>query len=358
VSDDGKNWFGCPTGTDAAGECITLAHGEGGRLSRCLVRERLLHRFSNDSLRPLGDAALLVAAGRLLYDPTTLAFTTDGYTVSPLFFPGGDIGQLAVFGTVNDLAVSGATPRWLSLALIVEEGLPWTVFDRVLDSLQTAAHLADVTIVTGDTKVVPCGTADGLFITTSGIGVLRTPAPPGPQALQPGDVLIVSGPIGCHGAAILCAREQFDFDPPPASDCAPLTVPLTALYDAGITPRAMRDATRGGVAAVLHEWAEASGQSCTIEEGALPIRHNVRAVCELLGLDPLHLANEGTCVLATPPAAVEPTLEVLRRCEITQHAGVIGRIGPARRTAVSVIRATGREVPLDEPPGAPLPRIC
>ena len=345
-------WFSCPIPGDADGGRITLAYGEGGRLSRRLIRERILPRFGNDQLRSLGDAALLATTGG------QLAFSTDGYTVTPLFFPGGDIGRLAVFGTVNDLAVSGAVPRWLSLSLIIEEGLPWSVLDRVLDSIQAAAAAANVDIVTGDTKVVPRGAADKLFITTSGIGEVLAPAPPGPAALQADDVLIVSGPIGCHGAAILCAREQFDFDPPPASDCAPLTAPLVKLNAAGLTPRAVRDATRGGVAAVLHEWAEASRLTCVIEEATIPINAEVRAVCELLGLDPLHLANEGTFVLATRQELVEPTLNVLQQQDVSNRAAIIGRVSQRRIAPVAIIRSIGREVALDEPSGAPLPRIC
>lgn len=350
--DSGGEWFGCAVPSNADGEWITLAYGEGGRLSRRLIRERILPRFGNDQLRSLGDAALLTTkVGQL-------AFSTDSYTVTPLFFPGGDIGQLAVFGTVNDLAVSGAVPRWLSLSLIIEEGLPWSVLDRVLDSIQAAAVLANIAIVTGDTKVVPRGAADKLFITTSGIGDILVPAPPGPATLQPDDVLIVSGPIGCHGAAILCAREQFDFNPPPASDCAPLTDPLVALHHAKLTPRAVRDATRGGVAAVLHEWAETSRLTCVLEEAVIPINDDVRAVCELLGLDPLHLANEGTFVLATRPELVESTITALRQHEASSRAVVIGRVSQRRITGVTVIRGLGREVALDEPSGAPLPRIC
>jgi hydrogenase expression/formation protein HypE len=350
--DNGGEWFGCPLPTDTDGEQITLAYGEGGRLSRRLIRERIVSRFGNDQLRSLGDAAILETQGR------RLAFSTDGYTVTPMFFPGGDIGRLAVFGTVNDLAVSGAVPRWLSLSLIIEEGLSRSVLDRVLDSIQASAVMANVTIVTGDTKVVPRGAADQLFITTSGIGEVLTSPPPGPAGLQPDDILLVSGPIGSHGAAILCAREQFDFEPPPSSDCAPLTAPLIALHAAGVTPRAVRDATRGGVAAVLHEWADASRLTCVIEEPAIPINSQVRAVCELLGLDPLHLANEGTFVLGTPADLLEPTLAVLRQFEVSRHATVIGRVSSQRITPVTVLRGIGREVPLDEPSGAPLPRIC
>jgi hydrogenase expression/formation protein HypE len=347
-------WMSCPNPADADGERITLAHSEGGRLSRRLIRERLLTRFENETLLQLGDAARL----RMPAGASAFAFTTDGYTVSPLFFPGGDIGRMAVFGTANDLAVTGAVPRWFSLAMIIEDGLPVAILDRVLDSIRSAADVAGVEIVAGDTKVVPRGAADGVFLTTSGVGRLLPGAPPGPEFLQPGDELLVSGPIGRHGAAILCAREGFDFDPPPESDCACVAEPIRALIDAGITPRAVRDATRGGVAAVLHEWMELSRGSCTIVEADIPVTDAVRGVCELLGLDPLHLANEGTFILATCPQNVAPTLDVLKRYELTRRASVIGRIVRPRRTPVSIVRIAGREVPVDDPSGAPLPRIC
>ncbi len=344
----------CPVLASAGGPLIALVHGEGGRFSRKLIHEHILPRLGNDALHQLGDAAILPIDGT----GASLAFTTDGYTVSPLFFPGGDIGRLAVFGTVNDLSVSGAVPRWLSLGMIVEEGLPLDVFDRVLQSIHDAARIANVTCVAGDTKVVPRGTADSLYLTTSGIGWISQPPPPGPRSFQPGDVVIVSGPVGCHGAAILCAREKFDFNPPPVSDCASLAEPIQNLLRSGCAPRAMRDATRGGVAAVLHEWTQTSGGSVTLQEDQIPVSQSVRAVCELLGLDPLHLANEGTFVLATPDSLVEPTLALLREFETTRKAAVIGRIGPARRAAVSIFRATGREVAVEDPAGVPLPRIC
>lgn len=353
-------WFSCPIPASADNEQISLTHGEGGKLSRRLIREHVLKRLANPTLQRLEDSATLALPPIPVNDaePPSLAFTTDGYTVSPLFFPGGDIGHLAVFGTVNDLAVTGARPLWLSLALIIEEGLPVSILDRVLDSIRDAANLAAVQIVTGDTKVVPRGTADQLFITTSGIGLRLPMAPPGAAALQPGDEIIVSGPIGGHGAAILCCREKFDFEPPPRSDCAPLTAPLLALINAGLSPRAVRDATRGGVAAVLHEWAAASRTSCLIVEDQIPVTPSVRAVCELLGLDAIHMANEGTFVLAAPPQQIPQTLALLRQFEVTRSAAVIGRIGPSRRSPVSYLRVSGREVPLEEPAGAPLPRIC
>lgn len=341
----------CPLPQSTDAERITLAYGEGGRLSRRLIQDRILARFGNGALNKLGDAAIIGPSQQL-------AFTTDSYTVTPLFFPGGDIGRLAVLGTVNDLAVSGAVPRWLSLALIIEEGLPWSILDRVLDSLQTAARETHIEVVTGDTKVVPRGAVDQLFINTAGIGEFVTPPPLGPVRLQVDDVIIVSGPIGQHGAAVLCARDQLDFAPLPVSDCGSLIAPLVALQEAGLTPRAVRDATRGGVAAVLHEWAAAAKLGITIDEHAIPISPAVRAVSELLGLDPLFLACEGTFVAAIPADQVHASLTILHRHVVSQLATVIGRMTPPRIAPVCVTRSTGRLVPLDEPAGQPLPRIC
>lgn len=342
---------GCPLPRSHDAERITLAYGEGGRLSRQFVQTEILSRFQHPALQVLGDATELQSSGRL-------AFTTDSYTVSPLFFPGGDIGTLAVCGTVNDLAVSGANPRWLSLALIIEEGLPWAILRRVLDSLQHTAEMAGVAVVTGDTKVVPRGAVDQLFITMAGLGELADTAPPGPTELQPGDAVIVSGPIGRHGAAILCAREDLGFAPAPVSDCACLHGPLLDLQQAGLRVQATRDATRGGVAAVLHEWCQASSLAIDLEEDQFPVTPEVRVVCELLGLDPLFLACEGTFVAAVPQTQLDSVLRVLQRHAVSRSATVIGSIVPRRSTPVCVRRAAGRLVPIDEPAGSPLPRIC
>ncbi len=341
----------CPFPQSQDAERITLAYGDGGRLSRSFVQDWILSRFRNPALQELGDAAILESCGRL-------AFTTDSYTVTPLFFPGGDIGTLAVCGTVNDLAVSGARPRWLSLALIIEEGLEWQTLGRVLDSLQRTAAAAGVAIVTGDTKVVPRGCVDQLMITTSGIGEFLEAAPLTSSVLQVGDAIIVSGPIGRHGTAILCARDDLGFEPAPESDCACLHIPLLALRQAGVPVRAARDATRGGVAAVLHEWCQARSMAIDLEEHQLPVSPDVRAVCELLGLDPLFLACEGTFVVAVPGTSVAAVLQVLGQYEVSRAATVIGRVVPVRSTPVCVRRAAGRLVPLDEPAGSPLPRIC
>lgn len=352
----------CPTDLGAASKQITLAHGEGGRLMRRLIREHIVPRLqancphtsepSNTALGDLADAARLTR----LQGP--IVFTTDSYVVTPLFFPGGDIGELAVNGTVNDLVVSGAIPRWLSLSFIAEEGLSLELLDRVLDSVARAARFAGVEIVTGDTKVVPKGAADRLFVTTSGLGELVEPAPPGPAALTPGDVLIVSGPIARHGIAILSARENLGFEPAPQSDCAPLTAAFAALRAVGCPVRAARDATRGGVAAVCHEWAEASRLTLTLEERQIPLTAEVRGACELLGLDPLFLANEGTMLLAVPPTHVNEMLQALATVDVSRNAAVIGSVCPRKLAPVTVCGMLGIERPLDEPEGMLLPRIC
>lgn len=347
-------WPGaCPRPREADGRQVTLAHGEGGRETRRLIEDciwRLLPRtrFSGQG----GDAA------RLPRPEGGLAFTTDSYVVTPLFFPGGDIGELAVYGTVNDLAVMGAVPLWLSLAFIVEEGFPMSHFEAILRSIAGAAHRTDVEIVTGDTKVVPRGAADGIYLNTAGVGVFVEPIPPDPAQIQPGDVLVVSGPIGRHGLAILAARENLGFDPAPQSDCAPVTELFRALRSAGVPYRAARDATRGGVAAVCQEWARASGTTLCLRESALPLSDEVRGACELLGLDPLFLANEGTVTWAVPPEHLPALLRVLHGTDLGRQASVIGEVRPRQSVPVVVTSRMGRERVLEEPSGAPLPRIC
>ncbi len=342
----------CPVLTDGDAARITLAHGEGGKLSRKLIRGHMLPRLGNRWLQPLGDAAVLsVAAGRL-------AFSTDSFVVSPLFFPGGDIGSLAVFGTTNDLAVSGARPMWLSLSLIMEEGLPLSVLDQVLDSIAAAAHQVGVQIVAGDTKVVPRGAADGLFINTSGIGKLSEPAPLGPATLIPGDRILLTGPIAQHGMAVLAARESFAVEPPPRSDCGSLLPAVEALRSAAVPVKAMRDATRGGVAAVLHEWSDACGLTLSIDEASIPLSGEVRGLCEILGLDPLFVANEGTMLVAVGPDDVDQALAALRSESISAQSVCIGSVAARTISPVTIRRALGRAQPLDEPLAALLPRIC
>lgn len=330
-----------------------LAHGEGGRAMRRLVRERIVAGLDSAELGAMDDAVHLAAIDG------PLAMTTDSFVVTPLFFPGGDIGKLAVYGTVNDLVVSGARPMYLSLSLIIEEGFSLAVLDRVIASIAAAAREADVQIVTGDTKVVSYGAADGLFINTTGVGQLMAPVPLGPSSLCVGDELIVSGPIGQHGTAVLCAREELGFEPTPESDCASLVPVVEAVRNRlGTRVRAMRDATRGGVAAVLHEWAEASGQTMAITEQDVPVSPDVRGACELLGLDPLHIANEGTMLMAVEAGTADAAVMALRSIRQSRFAARIGIVETQGICPVTVTRTLGAPQPLDEPQGAPLPRIC
>lgn len=342
----------CPVGELSSEELVTLAHGEGGRLTRQFIARHILPTFSNAYLQPLHDAAQLPEIG----GPCAMA--CDAFVISPLFFPGGDIGRLAVTGTLNDLVVGGAEPLWLSLALVIEEGLPLETLDRVLVSAAAAARDAGVCIVCGDTKVVPRGAADKLFLTTTGIGKMPGHLRIDPGSLRPGDTLIVSGPIGQHGIAVLAAREGLDVAPVITSDCGYLGPAVAALIAAGVEVRAMRDATRGGVAAVLHEWSAACGHTLSVDEQRLPLTSQVRALCELLGLDPLMVACEGSMLLAVPEGQAAAALKALHQVSISRSACVIGRVQPRRVSPVTVVRSLGREVALDEPSGALLPRIC
>lgn len=341
----------CPAPRDGFDDRVLLAHGEGGAAMRRLIAERILPRL-------MGTDAVLDDAVVLPPIDGQPVLTTDAFVVSPLFFPGGDIGSLCVFGTVNDLVVRGAEPLWLTLTLILEEGLPLTVLDRVLDSIANSARRCGVSVVAGDTKVVPRGAADGLFITTTGLGRLCQLSPAGPSTLQSGDRLIVTGPIGRHGIAVLSAREQLGFDPPPQSDCAPLIDAVRSVLTQGLRPRAMRDATRGGVCAVLHEWSRDCGLTLVIDESLVPLTADVRGACELLGLDPLHVANEGTMMIAVAPADADLAVTALRGVAGCERAAIVGEVRSKSVAPVVVRRSLGREQPLIEPSGAPLPRIC
>jgi hydrogenase expression/formation protein HypE len=344
--------FTCPILSSDDKECVTLAHGEGARLTRELIQRRILPLFANEPLASLGDAA------RLTRVSGPLAFSSDSFVVSPLFFPGGDIGKLSIYGTTNDLAVAGAEPLWLSLSLILEEGLPFATLDRVLQSAANAARVVGVSIVAGDTKVVPRGAADGLFITTSGIGCYPDEQTYDCRKIEPGDCLIVTGDIARHGMSIMAARESLGIVSDIQSDCDSLLPAVRRLREAAIPIRAMRDATRGGVAAVLHEWSLACGHTLTVTEQKVPVRPQVRGICELLGLDPLFVANEGTMIVAVPEAAAGRAIETLKQSAATAQATEIGRVVRRKLAPVTVIRSLGREIPLDEPSGAFLPRIC
>lgn len=344
--------YSCGFPASPAEGAISLAHGEGGRLMHRLLAERIVPRFDDPELAKLGDAAAVPVLGE------KLAFTTDQFVVAPVFFPGGDIGRMSILGTSNDLAVAGAHPRWLSLSLAIEEGFSLRDLDRILDSVAEAAREVGAAVVAGDTKVVPRGAVDGLFVCTSGIGEFRAPAPPGPTSIVPGDALLVSGSIGHHGVAVLSAREQLGFEPEPRSDLGSLLPACAALCTSGLRVRAMRDATRGGLAAVLQEWRRASRCSFVLDEAAIPVSPDVRGVCELLGLDPLHVANEGTMVIAVERHDAAAALSILQGIPRHSGAAIIGHSRADATAPIVVRRSLGREALLDEPQGAPMPRIC
>ena len=331
---------------------ITPAHGGGGAIMRRLIRDMFTAAFGPATLQSSSDSALLAAGGK------KIAFTTDSFVVKPIFFPGGDIGSLAVNGTVNDLAMSGATPKYLSCAMILEEGLPMESLWKIVLSIKAAAEAAGVDIVTGDTKVVDKGKGDGIFITTSGVGVMERDIACGPDHMRPGDVVIVNGDIARHGMAILAAREELALESPIESDCAPLNHAVKALLDAGIEIHAMRDATRGGVASCIIELAEDAGLSVTIEEKAVAVREDVRGACELLGIDPLYVANEGRFICILPEAQAEHALDVLARSFTGGKPAVIGRVGENPRGRVTLNSVIGARRPLDLLSGEQLPRIC
>jgi hydrogenase expression/formation protein HypE len=322
------------------------------RLTRQLIRHTILPALDNPYLRPLADAAVLP------WKDEFLVVSTDSFVVSPLFFPGGDIGSLAVHGTVNDLVAVGARPLWLTVGLIIEEGLPVDTLQRVLASLANAARASGLAVVAGDTKVVPRGAADKLFVNVTGLGRRRPNAQLGTQWVRPGDRLIVSGTVGDHGMAILSAREALEFQPPLTSDSAALDGLLDRLWEEDVELHFLRDPTRGGVAAVLHELCEAGDCGCFIEESAVPVAGPVRSACELLGLDPLLVANEGKMVLVVSAQDAARTVALLREHPLGRRAAEIGAIVGDRPPEVLVRGPFGMLRALDDPRGAPLPRIC
>lgn len=334
---------------------ITLAHGSGGKAMRALIEEVFVEAFGPGGT--LEDSATMALAG-LLRHGDRLAFTTDSYVVDPLFFSGGDIGTLAVAGTVNDLAVSGARPLFLSCGVVIEEGLPCETLRRVAASMRATADRAGVRIVTGDTKVVERGAADKLFVSTSGLGVVPAGVTISAARARPGDAVIVSGPIGDHGLAILVARNQLALEADIASDCAPLHTLAAAMLRACPGIRCMRDATRGGLASVLNEFAAASGVGIRILESALPVREAVRGACEILGLDALYLANEGKLVAVVPAAEAGRILEAMRHDPAGAEAAIIGTITPSPAGMVIMETVLGGERIVDMLVGEQLPRIC
>lgn len=330
---------------------ILLTHGTGGQASRDLIQQRLLPAYGNPRLNALTDGAVLPA---LQGQPV---FTTDSYVVQPLFFPGGDIGELAVVGTCNDLAMMGAVPRWLSLGFILEESLPLEVLDRVLLSIRCAADAAGVEIVTGDTKVVERGKSDQLFINTSGIGELMQSAALQPGRIQPGDAIIVSNDIGRHGMAVMARREGIDLDIDIQSDVALLSPLIQALLQADIDLHCARDLTRGGLGGAVLELAGQSGRGMVLDESRIPVSPPVAAACELLGFDPLFIANEGCCVLFLPQQQVQSALDILQAFGAGRWASTIGRV-TADDNRVRIKNCYGVERPLSWHTVDQLPRIC
>ncbi len=333
---------------------ITLAHGGGSEQMQQLIRDYMLSAYGNPVLAQMADQATLAVS---LEPGQSLAFSTDSFVVSPLEFPGGDIGSLAINGTVNDLAMGGAVPRWLSCALIIEEGFPLGLLQQICRSLAKAAKSAGVQIVTGDTKVVPKGQADQLYINTSGIGVIDAGIALAPNRIRPGDRLLVSGPLGSHGAAILAAREQFSLETDIRSDCQPLNgLVQHMLRLPGV--RCMRDPTRGGLANVLHEFAADTGLGFELDESELPIEPAVRSLCELLGLEPLHLACEGCLLAVVAPEHAEALLSSMRSHPAGQGSAMIGESCEAQGASLWLKNAYGVRLTLPPAEGELLPRIC
>ena len=335
-------------------EQITLGHGEGGRLSRELLRRVVLAELAAAGPDPdrLADSAILAWPG------DTIALTTDTFVVTPRFFPGGNIGCLAVYGTCNDLAVSGAVPVALSLGLVIEEGFAFSELRQILAEIRQAAIRCAVRVVTGDTKVVPRGAADGLFINTTGIGRSRPGLDLGPHQVQVGDAIIVSGPIAEHGLAVLAAREQLFQGRGLQSDVAPVQNLVEMLFDRGVEVRFLRDPTRGGVAAVLHELVAQQPWGIEIDGPAVPVSDSVRAGCELLGIEPLFVACEGRIIAVVPESAASDTVSLMQAHPDGRGAKVMARVIARCPGRVEVRSAYGTVRPLVEPAGAQLPRIC
>lgn len=328
-------------------DIITLDYGSGGKKTAALIDEIIIPELGNNTLNALGDGAILDGQ---------LAFSTDSFVVDPLFFPGGDIGKLCVCGTVNDLAMCGAEPKYLSLALIIEEGLPTESLRRIVASIKAAAEAAGVAVVTGDTKVVERGRGDGVYITTSGIGVVRYPGL-GPERMRPGDAVLISGTAGDHGAAVMLARDAL-MEGEIRSDCAALNGLARAVLESGAEVRVLRDPTRGGVATTLCEFAESAALGIELDEAAIPVRRDVSAACALLGLDPLYCANEGKMLAVVATKDEERALAAMRGVPEGKSAAIIGRVISERPGKVVLRTAMGGSRILQKLAGAQLPRIC
>jgi hydrogenase expression/formation protein HypE len=331
---------------------IVLAHGSGGKLSHQLIQKMVLPQFRNDLLAPLHDGAILQLPG------ARVAFSTDSYVVSPLFFPGGDIGKLAIHGTVNDLAMCGARPQYLSVAFILEEGLPMQDFWRILQSMRAAADKAGVMLVTGDTKVVDRGKADKIFINTSGVGIIPEGVDIHPARARVGDKIIISGSIAVHGIAIMSVREGLEFETEIASDTAPLNGLVDAILSASRNVHVLRDPTRGGVSSTLTEIAQTAGVGMHLDESQIPISEEVRGACEILGLDPLYVANEGKLLAIVPAADANNVLLTMQANELGREAAIIGEVTGEHPGFVTMRTRVGGTRVVDMLSGEQLPRIC
>jgi hydrogenase expression/formation protein HypE len=331
---------------------VLLAHGGGGQLTNHLIEKMFVPAFSNAALDERHDGAHLDLGS------VQLAFTTDSYVVRPMFFPGGDIGTLAINGTVNDLAMCGARPQFLSAGFILEEGLPMETLWQVVASMKRAAEAAGVRLVTGDTKVVDRGKGDGLYVNTAGVGIIDGGRRIGPGRVRSGDVVVLSGDIGRHGMAVMAAREGLEFESAIESDCAPVAEPVMALFEAGVDVHCLRDLTRGGLASALVEIARSSNLHIRIDDAAIPVREDVRGACEILGFDPLYVANEGRFVAFVPAESADVALEVLGRFETSAGARLVGRVLDSPQGLVTERSRIGATRVVDLLSGEQLPRIC
>jgi len=336
---------------------IVIGHGSGGRMTQDLVRKVFMPRLASEPLEAGNDSARIQLPAQAALQGH-LAVSTDAHIVTPLFFPGGDIGRLAVCGTVNDVAMLGALPLYLTAGFILEEGLPMNVLAAVLDSMQAAAAEAGIQIAAGDTKVVEKGKADGLFITTAGVGWVPAGRQIGGEQARPGDIVLISGTIGDHGIAVLSARGELGFETEIQSDVAPLNHLIQAVLEAAPNTHVLRDPTRGGLATTLNEIAQQSRVAIMLEENTVPVRQPVRAACEMLGFDPLYIANEGKVVVIVPPDEVEAALKAMRRNPYGESAAKIGIVQEAPSQRVLLRTAIGTTRILDVLSGELLPRIC
>ncbi len=348
---DLSNGFACPLPIMEY-KNVLLAHGGGGKLSHQLIKDMFASQFKNELIEPLHDGAIFSVGG------ARLAFSTDSYVINPIFFPGGDIGKLAVNGTVNDLSMCGARPLYLSSAFIIEEGLPMEELWRIVLSMETAAEAAGVKLVTGDTKVVDRNKGDKIFINTSGIGIISDGVDINPRHAKLGDKIILSGTIADHGIAIMSVREGLEFDTQIESDCAPLNGLVETMFEASQEIHVLRDPTRGGVASVLNEIAESADIGITIFEDLIPVSDEVKGACEILGFDPLYVANEGKLLAFTSPTAADKVLAAMRAHPFGKNAVIIGEVVANHPSTVIMKTRIGGSRVVDMLSGEQLPRIC